>query len=194
MLFKIPSLILRQLYTYNSLKNTDNGIGFSMKNRLTDAKIVGFHGIKVNGKDIETSKITLDFGDQELSPEDITVQKSVDFPLRKVVDVYVEGEKLKSGKHQLEISFQSETHGKMSFSVEDGLSEKAVKRRKSQPIAKMIIPKKPSSKEGNLSKSIQGPISSMCRSTPSTLMVSSEMLRILRAWPRYPSVLLDLCT
>lgn len=130
MLFKIPSLILRQLYTYNSLKNTDSGIRFSIKNRLMDAKIVGFHGIKVNGSSVAPSNITLDFGDRQLNPENITVQNSVDFPLRKVVDIHVEGETLKSGKHELEISFQSETHGKMSFTVEDGLSEQAAKKTK----------------------------------------------------------------
>ena len=143
MLFKIPSLILRQLYTYNTLKNTDSGIRFSLKNRLTDAKIVGFHGIKVNGKAIPNDKVSLDFGSGLIHPESITVSKAVDFPLRTIVDFFVKTDNLPSGKHELEISFQSESHGKMSFTVEDGLSDETVLR-----------PKIPIDRDNNYSKEI----------------------------------------
>ena len=33
----VPSLLLKQLYTFGSLKNIEDGIQFSIKNRLNDA-------------------------------------------------------------------------------------------------------------------------------------------------------------
>ena len=37
----IPSMLLRQLYTFGSLKNTGQGVQFAIKNRLSDAEVVG---------------------------------------------------------------------------------------------------------------------------------------------------------
>ncbi len=37
MAFPIPSMMLKQLYTFGSLKNTPDGVKFSLKNRLSDA-------------------------------------------------------------------------------------------------------------------------------------------------------------
>ncbi len=48
----IPSMLLRQLYTYNSLKNTENGVMFSIKNRLTDVQFSELKSIKINGEEI----------------------------------------------------------------------------------------------------------------------------------------------
>ena len=50
MFMKIPSLILRQLYTYSSLKNTNGGVRYSLKNRLSDAKLVGVSDLKIDKK------------------------------------------------------------------------------------------------------------------------------------------------
>ena len=37
MAIPIPSMILKQLYTFGSLKNLPDGVKFSLKNRLSDA-------------------------------------------------------------------------------------------------------------------------------------------------------------
>ena len=47
----IPSMLLKRLYTYSSLQNTVNGVQFSIKNRLSDAKLTGFHGISIDGQE-----------------------------------------------------------------------------------------------------------------------------------------------
>ncbi len=41
MAIAIPSLLLKQLHTFGSLKNTDHGVEFSVKNRLSDTRIIG---------------------------------------------------------------------------------------------------------------------------------------------------------
>ncbi len=37
----IPSALLNKLYTVGSLKNTETGTQFAIKNRLTDATLIG---------------------------------------------------------------------------------------------------------------------------------------------------------
>ena len=68
----IPSMLLKRLYTYASLENTENGVQFSIKNRLSDAKLTGFHGISIDGKEISNDDLSLDFGEgQVVSPDQI---------------------------------------------------------------------------------------------------------------------------
>ena len=51
-LMKIPSLVLRQLYTNGSLTPTNGGVSFSLKNRLVDAKLTGLHKVTVDGNEV----------------------------------------------------------------------------------------------------------------------------------------------
>ena len=44
---KIPSLILKQLYTFGSLENEADGVRFGLKNRLSDAVLTGVKEIKI---------------------------------------------------------------------------------------------------------------------------------------------------
>ena len=60
---KIPSLILKQLYTFNSLKNIDGGVKFTIKNRLSDAAFTGLAGVKIEGQTIPLSNIQLQLAD-----------------------------------------------------------------------------------------------------------------------------------
>ena len=120
---KIPSLILRQLYTYGSLKNTADGFTFNLKNRLTDAKLVGFYGVSVGKESYGLDDVTLNVAGTEYAPSDISASAPVEFPLRALVDIQVKGEALEKGKHKIEISFLTESYGKFSFKVEDSISE-----------------------------------------------------------------------
>ena len=59
----IPSMLLKRLYTYASLQNTEGGVQFSIKNRLSDARLTAFHGISIDGNEISNDDLTLDFGE-----------------------------------------------------------------------------------------------------------------------------------
>ena len=57
---RIPSLILRQLYTFGSLKNDADGFRFSLKNRLGDATVTGILGLGVDGHDVPVDQVMVD--------------------------------------------------------------------------------------------------------------------------------------
>ena len=46
----IPSMLLRQLYTFGSLKNTGRGIQFAIKNRLSDAEVTELQRVSIDGE------------------------------------------------------------------------------------------------------------------------------------------------
>lgn len=119
----VPSMILKRLYTTNSLLNTDEGVRFSIKNRLNDATLTGIEKIAFEGKEIPLEKLTIVLSDgTRLKPSDISKDKPVDFPLRATFDIYADIEPLDEGKHKVDIAFSAKPFGSLKFDVEDGLS------------------------------------------------------------------------
>ena len=52
MAFPIPSMLLKQLYTFGSLKNTPDGVEFSLKNRLSDTTVTGLQQVKIDDVEV----------------------------------------------------------------------------------------------------------------------------------------------
>ena len=165
----IPSLLLKKLYTLGSLKNTPGGVEFAIKNRLSDAELVGLVRIAVDGRDVPLSGLRLTMEDgRVLTPGQITPAQPLGFPLRAVVSVRADIPALGDGKHALAITFESRPFGKLQFSVEDAISE-AVRGMRAHPARPPTTTRRKSSRRGRSSSS--RPPASSCntsRATPST--------------------------
>ena len=121
---RIPSMLLKRLYTYSSLKNTAEGVQFSVKNRLSDANLIGINEIAINDSLIPLNTITLILTDgTTLETSDISPQTPLKFPLRKELIFQTHLEPLPAGKHKIEISFKADPFGDLKFNVEDSISE-----------------------------------------------------------------------
>jgi len=119
---KIPSLVLRQLYTNGSLTPTDGGLAFSLKNRLTDATLTGLQSVTVDGREVSADALTLSLDDGTTMPaSEVSSSNPVDFPLRKVVTVHVPGVTPSEGVHELRLRFAIEGMGDLSFKVKDSV-------------------------------------------------------------------------
>jgi hydroxymethylglutaryl-CoA reductase (NADPH) len=128
MALAIPSLILKQLYTFGSLKNTDSGIEFSVKNRLSDATVTGLTQVKIDGKKVSRQAISLRLPDGRLFDPDDLDDEPLAFPLRQVLDIKCQVEPLSLGKHRIEVHFHSKPFGKLKLKVEDAISEEVEDR------------------------------------------------------------------
>lgn len=120
----VPSLLLKQLYTFGSLKNIPEGVSFSLKNRLSDATVTGLNHVQIGSKKIPLENIELRLEDgQVLHPAHISKDKPVDFPLRAVLEIVAKGESLNEGKHKLEVGFEAKPFGKLKLKVEGGIKQ-----------------------------------------------------------------------
>lgn len=119
----IPSLILKQLYTHGSLKNTGEGIQFQIKNRLTDVTLTGVNHIKVNGIDIPRDRIDLMLEDGSVKhPDTVTPESPLKYPLKNKVDIQLGIGELDEGKHRIEVDVDTVSYGNLSIKVEDSLN------------------------------------------------------------------------
>ncbi|MGE5576135.1 MAG: hypothetical protein ACM3TT_02935, partial [Syntrophothermus sp.] len=73
----IPSFMLSGLYVKGSLKNTDAGVGFSLKNTLAAGTVTEISRIKIGGTEYALSEVVLKSGDKSLKASGITPQASV---------------------------------------------------------------------------------------------------------------------
>jgi hydroxymethylglutaryl-CoA reductase (NADPH) len=132
----IPSLVLKQLYTFGSLKNVEGGVKFSIKNRLSDAVLTGIGNVIINGAEVPRHALMLDLGNgQILAPDQISSNHPIDFPLRKTLDILARIAPLAEGKHSLEIAFETQAFGKLKLKVDDAISETTP--------ARIVIPRHP---------------------------------------------------
>ncbi len=120
----IPGLLLKQLYTFGSLKNTKRGVEFSLKNRLSDAQLTGITGISIDDHAIPLQDITLTIGGETtLKAEKITPDKPIPFPLGTIVDVLCKIDHLSEGKHRMVITFDTEPFGELKIKVDCAIRE-----------------------------------------------------------------------
>lgn len=120
----IPSLLIKRLYTFGSLKNMENGVQFSIKNRLSDAKLTKISCVKINGKMVSEDAVYLNIGNSKtIEPHQISSAAPLDFPLRKEVDILTKIAHLKEGKHELEVEFETIPFGKLKLKVGCSISE-----------------------------------------------------------------------
>ncbi len=121
---KIPSLILKQLYTFGSLENVNGGVQFSVKNRLSDAMLTGLTGVKFDGDVVSLETVSILTGDgRSLSVGEITEATPLHFPLRETLVIRTQADRLAEGMHKLEIAFSTTPFGDLKLKVEDSIVE-----------------------------------------------------------------------
>ena len=126
---KIPSLILRQLYTFGTLENVPGGVRFALKNRLSDGTLTGVTGLKIDGEAVSLEGVSLDLGDGEtVAATAVSEKNPIPFPLRQIVQIQARSDPLAMGKHKISVGFSTTPFGQLDLEVQDSISEKKAAR------------------------------------------------------------------
>ena len=87
----IPKSVLSKLYNRTSLRNDDGGVRFSIKNRLSPAKLGGISQISINSVAIPAEGITVSVESGEPMPlADVNSAAPTDFPLGTLVNFFLD--------------------------------------------------------------------------------------------------------
>ena len=119
----VPTVLLKQLYTFGSLENTDQGVQFAIKNRLKDATLTELLEVAVDGTTVPHDQLRLYMGGESLAADEVSEGAPIDFPLRRTLHVQTGLPDVDAGKHEIKIAFRAKPFGKLSFTVEDSISE-----------------------------------------------------------------------
>lgn len=121
---KIPGLILKQMYTFGSLENTNDGFRFSLKNRLSNATLTKLVEVRVDGQPVPLDKLSLEMGQHKVAAAQVSPASAIAFNLAQVVVLSVSGAQLEKGQHELTLAFDTTPFGSLSFKIKDSISDK----------------------------------------------------------------------
>lgn len=125
----IPTMLLRQLYTFGSLANSPAGVRFSVKNRLSDAEITGLRTVRIDEQDVPLEQVRVLVTDGEAyAPTEISHAKPLPFPVRRALTLEANHEALGPGKHEIEVAFDCTPFGTLRLHVNDAIAEAAPDR------------------------------------------------------------------
>ncbi len=126
---KIPSLILKQLYTFGSLENVRGGARLALKNRLSDAQLLGVRRLAIDGAEVPLDQLTLELeGGETLRGDELGDGHTVPFPLRRTVRIHAACGKLAQGKHEITVGFSAEPFGDLELKVKDAIADPRQRR------------------------------------------------------------------
>lgn len=118
------SQYLERLFTWESLENTERGVEFELKNRLSDATFEGITAARLDGESVDLSNVSLELPDgTHLPAEEITADDPLVFDLADTAQVVLDRERLRLGTHELEIGMEVDGFGAVSFDVTDEVTE-----------------------------------------------------------------------
>jgi hydroxymethylglutaryl-CoA reductase (NADPH) len=124
---KIPGLILKQMYTHGSLENVEDGVRFSLKNRLSNATLTRLAEVRIDDRAVPLDRLTLEMNGDRVAASAVSPTAAIAFPLAKVVNIHARTEQLDKGQHEIALAFETTPFGSLSFKVKDAIAEK-VKR------------------------------------------------------------------
>ncbi|MGY6553392.1 MAG: hydroxymethylglutaryl-CoA reductase [Wenzhouxiangella sp.] len=121
----IPKALLKRLYNRSSLRNTETGVRFSIKNRISPARLEAIERIAIDGQTValEHVRLSLD-GQPEFPATDITPDTAVDFPLGTLLVLDLLIDPIDSGQHDIELGFGAAPFGSLSVRFSDELQQR----------------------------------------------------------------------
>ena len=115
----IPSFLLAKLYVKGSLKNTDTGFEFALKNIIDSTMLISIGPITVGEKSYESDAINMTFADKTYNGSELSRQNSVPVRMGVPITVSITGDKLVSGTQRITVAATTSDIGKIKFDIND---------------------------------------------------------------------------
>jgi hydroxymethylglutaryl-CoA reductase (NADPH) len=118
-----PKSILNKLYNRSSLRHVDDGVHFSVKNRLSPTQLQVISRVAINGLEIPGDKVTIACSAQASMPiTHINPENPIEFPLGALLTFRMDTELLPEGMHDIEVVFETRHFGQLKLEVRDALN------------------------------------------------------------------------
>ena len=122
-MIKVPGFLLKRLYVKGSLRNTNDGSEFRLKNSLGSGYAQRLLPLKVDGEEValEASFFALDGRHVPFSA--VTKETPFALAMNRETAIVVRGRRLAPGPHKLGLGFVVVGLGELSFDLADLVGE-----------------------------------------------------------------------
>jgi hydroxymethylglutaryl-CoA reductase (NADPH) len=119
----IPSSVLSKLYNRTSLRNVGDTVQFSVKNRLSPARLKKVTRVELDGQPVELERVSLTTEDGATVPvPGISARSALEFPLGTMLTFKLDIGPLQEGAHDVAVVFDSHPFGELKLAVSDSLN------------------------------------------------------------------------
>jgi hydroxymethylglutaryl-CoA reductase (NADPH) len=117
----VPSFLLRKLYVKGSLKATEDGFQFALRNNLAPGSIIGLAPLTIDDTSYPPEAITIKGPAGEWRGDEINSRNPLNFGLNVQVTVTVQGEKPAPGEHHVVFAVLTREVGRIEIDLTDTL-------------------------------------------------------------------------
>jgi hypothetical protein len=118
-----PPSMLAQLFVKNSLKNTDAGFQFKLRNVIDSGTVAGMGPLVVDETSYPTSQYRLKTSGRDMQADQISYAQSVPVWQGAEITVSVDGAALAAGEHKITMQILTLEAGRLQFTVSDTIAE-----------------------------------------------------------------------
>ncbi len=115
----VPAFILRRLYVKGSLRNTDSGWAFTLKNSLGSGYAKGMQPLKINDRELPMTTASFHQDGEDITFDRVTENTTFGLKMNRSIDISVKGEQLSPGAHKVWMGFIVPGFGKIGFDFTD---------------------------------------------------------------------------
>lgn len=116
----IPEFLIKRVYKKGSLKQTEEGVCFELKNVLGPGFISGFNFVQINDLMFGADKVKFITQGAEISATSVSEENPIGFRLGQEGTLILQGAKcLKEGINQIIIELMNPEAGKVKLSLSD---------------------------------------------------------------------------
>ncbi|MCS7222532.1 MAG: DUF6379 domain-containing protein [Anaerolineae bacterium] len=116
-MFSIPSYLLERIFVKDSLKNTEEGFEFTMKNVVDSGTLTRLMAVELDGQALPLDQITVVAGQKARPATEITPSAPLHFPVGSTMTVKVAGRRIEAGEHQLNVRVNTWEAGVVSIPI-----------------------------------------------------------------------------
>ena len=114
-----PQSTLAKIYVKGSLKNTDKGFEFSLKNVVDSGTVVELGPITVDGKAYQAAALTIVTSSQVRAGDQVSRLAPLAVYIGGSFTIRVKGESLAAGEHAINVSLNTREIGRLTFDARD---------------------------------------------------------------------------
>jgi hypothetical protein len=122
---EVPSFLLRRLYVSGSLRNTDAGFAFDLRNSLGSGYAERVFPVTIDGAEYPLAATRFVSDEESLRFADVSPVRPMTLAMNRTLTVTIDGEPLPSGKHAIGLGFFVVGMGEMKFEVTDAIEHAA---------------------------------------------------------------------
>ena len=114
-----PQHMLKKLYIPESLKNTDGGFEFSIKNVVDSTSLYSLGPIVLDEEELPIDAVSVQAGEKVMQATEVSNDQRLPVYYGTTLTIRVAGQTLTSGDHVVRITVRSIDVGQVKFEVED---------------------------------------------------------------------------